>query len=89
MNEKSQSDKDLVFSNCKIKKSYVHFIKKEIKNHPQAKTILLDGNKFYDEGLLIIIGSLMYSKINFIDLSNNNLTEKSLNALKQLCLKNK
>lgn len=50
---------------------------------------MLDGNRFGDEGVSILCNAFIYSKINYIDLSENELTEKSLVYLKELCLKNK
>lgn len=50
-----ENSKDkLIFSNFKIKKSYVHCIKNEIKKFHKIDQLLLDGNKFGDEGVKII-----------------------------------
>lgn len=53
------------------------------------KKLLLDGNSFGDEGFSLICNSLIYSKIEYLDLRNNQLSEKSLKLLKNLALKNK
>lgn len=50
----------MIFSNFKIKKSYVHCIKKELKNYESVKKLMLDGNKFGDEGVAIICAALNY-----------------------------
>lgn len=87
--EHKQDNSRLVFSNFKIKKSYVHFIKKELQKNEGMKTLCLDGNLFGDEGLALICNSLLYSRLQNLDLRNNGLTEKSLIHLKALALKNR
>lgn len=77
------------FSNYKIKKSYVQCIKNEIKKYSEIGLLQLDGNKFGDEGVGIICRALLYTKVREIDLSNNQLSEKSLEILVDLVTKNR
>lgn len=60
LNKQKSHKEKLIFSNFKIKKSYVHCIKKELKNYESINKLLLDGNKFGDEGVGIICAALTY-----------------------------
>lgn len=73
----------------KIKKPYVPYISKKIKQNPQATELLLKGNRFGEDGLMLLTQSLIGSKIQTIDLSDNQMGEKALGMLRNISIKNK
>ena len=46
-----------------------------------AEELLLRGNKFGDEGLLLLSSCIQNSRLQTLELSNNGLNEKSLHIL--------
>ncbi len=73
----------------KIKKPYVPYISKKIKQNPQAIELFLKGNRFGEDGLTLLTQTLIGSKIQTIDLSDNQLSEKALGIIRNIAIKNK
>ena len=61
--------------------AWAPFIAKALQNNTHCKTVVLSGIKLTDKGALAILEALRHKELSVLNLSQNNLTDKSFKMI--------